>query len=263
MADLDSSRAQEASVVLVAIPDGARAAAVARALAAERLMPVMAFTGAALVAFAADQAFAAVVLDPAIDDRTDPVALLETVRATTPAPIVALGYVPGDGPVALSRGIGGLLGVDASAADVVGTVVTAIAHDDQSDEVVAYGELVVDLRNFEAWRGTRRLSLTPTELRVLCPLVAAQGDLVTKRTLQQAAWGSASPHDDNRLQAHIRRLRRKLDDAFADGDCRVRTVRGLGFRLDHAAPDHDGQMHAGAFLHEQTETDREPSRSHR
>jgi DNA-binding winged helix-turn-helix (wHTH) protein len=227
-------------------------------------MPVMAFTGAALTSFAGDQPFAAVVVDPAVDDSADPRGVLTTLRAATPAPIVVLGFVPGDGAAALAPGISGLLGADAPAADVVGTVVTAIARSGQADEVVSCVDLVVDLRNFEAWQGTRRLDLTPTELRVLATLVAAQGDLVTKRELQKAAWGSASPHDDNRLQAHIRRLRAKLDGAFAAGGCRVRTVRGLGFRLEHAAPDQvGGTSRAGAPVHESTGNDHELSPSQR
>jgi DNA-binding response OmpR family regulator len=98
--------------------------------------------------------------------------------------------------------------------------------------VVAWADLVVDLHNYEAWHGTLRLVLTPTELRLLGGLVAARGDVVTKHDLQKAAWGSAGTHDDNRLQAHLRRLRTKLTDAGAERTCRIHTVRGVGFRLE-------------------------------
>jgi DNA-binding response OmpR family regulator len=233
MADMGISRTGSGNVVLVALRDGDRAADLGRALAAEHLMPVMAFDGEALRAFAADQSFAAVVVDPTIDGEVEARTLLDTLRAATLAPIVVLGYVPGDGTGALAPGISGLLGADASPADVVGTVVTAIARGVPHGEVVACDELVVDLRNFEAWHGTNRLDLTPTELRLVGALVGAHGDLVTKQELQRAAWGTAGPHDDNRLQAHIRRLRSKLQAASDGGRLQVRTVRGLGFRLDH------------------------------
>ena len=61
---MDRALSGGASAVLVALPDDERAADIARALAAEHLMPVMAFTTAALLDFAADRAVAAVVVDP-------------------------------------------------------------------------------------------------------------------------------------------------------------------------------------------------------
>lgn len=239
MTDVDRARAEGAGAVLVAVPDSRRAAAIARALAAEHLMPVMAFTGPALVDFAADPAVAAVVVDPDVagpdDDASRRTPIVQRVRSVTGAPLVVLGFVPGDRHGPIHGDVDGLLGPDAPAADVVGTVLTALARrGNAADEVVAYADLVVDVRNYEAWQGTRPLTLTPTELRVLGVLVAAQGDVVTKRDLQKAAWGSAGAHEDNRLQAHVRRLRAKLDGDARSGPSRLRTVRGVGFRLEPA-----------------------------
>ncbi len=236
---MDRGLSSASSAVLVALPDGERAAEIARALAAEHLMPAMAFTTSALTDFAADPNVAAVVVDPAVGSppgRTPGMAaLIRRVRAVTAVPIVLLGFVPGDGWGPIGDEIDGLLGADASAADVVGTVLTAIARRRvAADELVTWADFVVDLHNYEAWQGARRLVLTPTELRVLGGLVAAGGDVVTKQDLQKAAWGTAGAHDDNRLQAHVRRLRSKLADPEAERTCRIRTVRGVGFRLEPA-----------------------------
>lgn len=262
---MDRGLSNASSAVLVALPDGERAAEIARALGAEHLMPVMAFATDALTDFAADPSVTAVVVDPAVGSPpgTPPgmAALIGRVRAVTAAPIVLLGFVPGDGWGPIGDEIDGLLGADASAAEVVGTVLTAIARrGGAADEVVAWADLVVDLRNYEAWQGTRRLALTPTELRVLGGLVAAGGDVATKQDLQKAAWGTAGAHDDNRLQAHVRRLRSKLADPAAERTCRIRTVRGVGFRLEPAdafsdppsVP--DPRRGTGENVHETTET---------
>jgi DNA-binding winged helix-turn-helix (wHTH) protein len=265
---MDRGLSSASSAVLVALPDGERAAEIARALAAEHLMPVMAFTTSALTDFAADPNVAAVVVDPAVGSPpgTTPgmAALIRRVRSVTAAPIVLLGFVPGDGWGPIGDEIDGLLGADASAPDVVGTVLTAIARRGvAADEVVAWADLVVELHNYEAWQGARRLVLTPTELRVLGGLVAAGGDVVTKQDLQKAAWGTAGAHDDNRLQAHVRRLRTKLANASGDGagECQVRTVRGLGFRLDHAGQAPRAMHAARAHDHETTRVDREQTAS--
>ena len=102
-------------------------------------------------------------------------------------------------------------------------------------------------------------------------LVAAHGDVVTKHDLQKAAWGSAGTHDDNRLQAHVRRLRSKLTDPAGDPSARLRTVRGVGFRLEppraYAGPrpgdpraldprplDRPSPTDLGENVHEATET---------
>jgi DNA-binding response OmpR family regulator len=264
--DVELSQTPAAHAVLVALPDGERAAEVARALAAERLMPVMAFTRDALLKFAAGGLVAAVVVDLALDaDVAAPgPPLLQAVGAVTAAPVVLLGFVPGAGADVLTTGAQGLLGVDASAADVVGTVLTALARHRRDAPIVTCGELTVDLQNFEAWHGPDRLAVTPTELRLLAALAAARGDVVTKPDLQRAAWGTAGAHDDNRLQAHMRRLRAKLDGTPGD-TCRVRTVRGVGFRLEllPAVPpgpvSGPAPMHgAGAIVHEATGFGTEP-----
>jgi Transcriptional regulatory protein, C terminal len=239
VADMARGASSASSTVLVALPDSVRAAELARALGAEHLMPVMAFTTTALTDFAADPNVTAVVVDPAVGSPpgTTPgmAALIGRVRAVTAAPIVLLGFVPGNGWGPIGKEIDGLLGADASAADVVGTVLTAVARrGGAADEVVGWTDLVVDLRNYEAWQGARRLVLTPTELRVLGGLVAAGGDVVTKQDLHKAAWGTPGAHDDNRLQAHVRRLRTKLADSDSERACRIRTVRGVGFRLEPA-----------------------------
>lgn len=239
VADMARGASSASSTVLVALPDSVRAAELARALGAEHLMPVMAFTTTALTDFAADPNVTAVVVDPAVGSPpgTTPgmAALIGRVRAVTAAPIVLLGFVPGNGWGRIGEEIDGLLGADASAADVVGTVLTAVARrGGTADEVVGWTDLVVDLRNYEAWQGARRLVLTPTELRVLGGLVAAGGDVVTKQDLHKAAWGTPGVHDDNRLQAHVRRLRTKLADPDSEPACRIRTVRGVGFRLEPA-----------------------------
>jgi DNA-binding winged helix-turn-helix (wHTH) protein len=237
VADMDRHLWNASSAVLVALPDGERAAEIARALAAEHLMPVMAFTTDSLTDFAADPNVTAVVVDAAVGSppRTPPgvAALIGRVRAVTGVPVVLLGFVPGDGWGPIGDQIDGLLGADASAADVVGTVLIAVARrGGTADEVLGWADLVVDLRNYEAWQGPRRLVLTPPELRVLGGLVAAGGDVATKQDLQKAAWGTAGAHDDNRLQAHVRRLRTKLADPGDERTCRICTVRGVGFRLE-------------------------------
>jgi DNA-binding response OmpR family regulator len=222
----------DSHVVLVSMSEGDRAEAIGRALAAESMMPVVAFSRAALLTFANEQSFAAIVVDISLDGGAhDPAKLIAEVQAANPAPVVVLGYEAGSGEH-WAVGLAGLLGAGAPPADVVGTVLTATGRQSADSSMLSLGPLTVDPRNYDAWHGPVRLDLTPTELRILAELVDARGDLVAKGDLQQAAWRSSGRHDDNRLQAHIARLRHKLAEADPVGVLALRTVRGVGFRLE-------------------------------
>lgn len=219
-------------VVLVSMSEGDRVEAISRALAVESMMPVVVFSRAALLSFANEQTFAAIVVDTSLDDGAhDPAKLVAEVQAANSAPLVVLGYEAGSGQH-WGLHLAGLLGPEAPPADVVGTVLTATGRQSVDSSLMSFGPLTVDRRNYDAWHGPIRLELTPTELRLLAELTGARGDLVAKGDLQQAAWRSSGRHDDNRLQAHIARLRHKLAQADPTGVLALRTVRGVGFRLE-------------------------------
>jgi DNA-binding response OmpR family regulator len=75
------------------------------------------------------------------------------------------------------------------------------------------------------------VELTAREWLVLECLVRRIGLIVSKERLQQAV---SSPEQDitaNAIEAHISRLRAKIGDAAV-----IRSLRGLGYRLDEAKP---------------------------
>ena len=71
-----------------------------------------------------------------------------------------------------------------------------------------------------------KIRLSPAEERIFELLLAANGQVVPTKTLQEALADGST--DSNVLQVHISRLRRKLT---ADGASRIRAVRGVGYRL--------------------------------
>src|SRR6516162_4897987 len=66
-------------------------------------------------------------------------------------------------------------------------------------------------------------------LDVLCVLVKADGDLVSKDEIMAAVW-PGTVVEDNNLTVQIAALRRILDHGRADGSC-IQTVAGRGYRL--------------------------------
>lgn len=79
--------------------------------------------------------------------------------------------------------------------------------------------------------GESQTVLTPLQARLVGPLVAGQGTVVSRTELIDAGWGSdhntASP---NALEANLVRLRRRLKPL----GLRIRTVRSRGYLLEKA-----------------------------
>ena len=87
------------------------------------------------------------------------------------------------------------------------------------------GPLEVNLDAFEASCGGAPVSLSPTQLRLLAALAAAEGRALSRHELLDEL-GDAYV-DERTVDAHIKNLRRRL------GPCgeMVETVRGVGYRL--------------------------------
>ncbi|MER6383551.1 response regulator transcription factor [Streptomyces sp. NPDC001250] len=91
------------------------------------------------------------------------------------------------------------------------------------------GDLVLDPVGHSATVHGVRVALTPTEFRLLAPLVAAAGSHVPRRELIRAAWPEGAQVSDNALDQYLTRLRRKLREAGSS--LTIGTARGIGHHL--------------------------------
>jgi two-component system, OmpR family, response regulator len=96
-------------------------------------------------------------------------------------------------------------------------------------DVVAVGDLEIDLRRNEVRRAGTAIALRPQEFRVLTVLAAHAGTTVSQRTLVDEAWDWAFEPASNLLEVYIATLRAKIDRPF--GRSSIRTVRGFGYML--------------------------------
>jgi DNA-binding response OmpR family regulator len=62
-------------------------------------------------------------------------------------------------------------------------------------------------------------------------LVDAHGGIVDRDTIVEVIWGGSEGVTEQAIDALVRRLRRRLNEADPDREFIV-TVRGYGFRLD-------------------------------
>jgi DNA-binding response OmpR family regulator len=76
----------------------------------------------------------------------------------------------------------------------------------------------------------REVSLTKTEFRLLCEFADHAGAVLSRDQLLERVWGYEYLGDSRLVDAHVRRLRVKIED-HPDDPKRIVTVRGLGYRL--------------------------------
>lgn len=76
--------------------------------------------------------------------------------------------------------------------------------------------------------GREPVLLTPTELRLLECLMRNPGITMSRETLLERTWGHDLIEDSNRVEVHIRRLRKKIE-RHPDMPEYLHTVRGIGY----------------------------------
>jgi DNA-binding response OmpR family regulator len=96
--------------------------------------------------------------------------------------------------------------------------------------VLRCGDLVVSPATAEVTVAGRAVPLTRTELRVLAVLAEADGAVVSREQLLARVWHYDYLGDSRMVDAHVRRLRLKIERDPADPR-RLVTVRGSGYRL--------------------------------
>lgn len=97
-------------------------------------------------------------------------------------------------------------------------------------EALRIGDLDLDLIRHKATRGGQRLDLTPKEFALLSLLARRQGEVLSRTVIAEQVWDMHFDSDTNVVDVAVRRLRRKVDDAFASK--LIQTVRGLGYVLE-------------------------------
>jgi DNA-binding response OmpR family regulator len=100
-------------------------------------------------------------------------------------------------------------------------------------------QLAIDFGRRLLTVGRRRMTLTPTETKILYLLVRSMGRTVESRFLLARLWPTEEAGEET-LRAHVYRLRTKIEPG-EEGNRYISTVRGIGYRfaLPGAAGDVD------------------------
>jgi two-component system copper resistance phosphate regulon response regulator CusR len=93
------------------------------------------------------------------------------------------------------------------------------------------GDLTLDLRTRQTWRGGHEIALTPREFALLVYLMRYEGQVVTRAMLACEVWRETNRSTplDNVIDVHLARLRKKVDEGHANR--LIHTIRGVGFLI--------------------------------
>lgn len=101
----------------------------------------------------------------------------------------------------------------------------------QNRDVLAAGDLVMDLVEHTVMAGGQRIALTYKEFELLRLFLSAPGVAFTREKLLAAIWETEYAGETRTVDMHIRTLRQKLGRYGS----MIETVRNVGYRLE-AAP---------------------------
>ncbi len=96
-------------------------------------------------------------------------------------------------------------------------------------EIIAVGDLEIDLHNRTVSRAGQPLNLTAKEFKLLCLLAGAKGRVLSKQQISQSVWDNQVEPTSNTIEVYINFLRNKIDKPF--GSKLLHTKVGFGYAL--------------------------------
>lgn len=116
--------------------------------------------------------------------------------------------------------------------ELVSRIRNALRKYGASSVIALPGRVIVDTDRGVVTKGGTEVPLSALEYRILMMFAANRGRLLTRERLLEDIWDIAGDFvNDNTLTVYIKRIREKIEDDPAHPEI-IRTVRGLGYRVD-------------------------------
>lgn len=97
-------------------------------------------------------------------------------------------------------------------------------------DTIERGELAISEAQCRVWKRGGEIALTPTEFKILLTLAARPGIVYSRLQLLQSALEDDLLNDERTVDAHISRIRKKIEDDPAHPSY-IQTVYGFGYRF--------------------------------
>lgn len=103
---------------------------------------------------------------------------------------------------------------------------------ESAEQILACRDVIMNVSEGTVKRNSREIELTPTEFRILQLLLEHPGHIFTKQQIFERAWEEIYAKDDNTVMVHISNLRNKLEDGQGGKAPLIRTIKGLGYKIE-------------------------------
>ncbi|MEV8509232.1 response regulator transcription factor [Actinoplanes sp. NPDC051475] len=218
--------------ILVVEDERAMAGAICRGLEAHGFTVDLVHDGRAALDYAAQQRYAAIVLDLMLPGLNGYRVCAELRRLGDTTPVLVLTAKDGeyDEAEALDTGADDYLRKPFSYVVLVARLRALLRRKGGAAPDLRVGDLVLDPAARTCQRAGRAVELTPREFGVLETLIRRPGEVVGKTEILDQVWDLHHDGDVNIVEVYVSALRRKIDVPF--GVRTIHTVRGVGYRLE-------------------------------
>ena len=97
-------------------------------------------------------------------------------------------------------------------------------------EVHRFGDLEINFKKYEARKKGKPIKLSPREFELLKWFIEREGEIVPRDELLSQVWGYDSFPDTRTIDAHIAKLRHKIEDNPEEPKLIV-TIHGIGYKF--------------------------------
>ncbi len=111
--------------------------------------------------------------------------------------------------------------------ELVLRVKAILKRDQPIQDILILENLKVDVNNYDAFIGTKKIELTAMEFKLLVALLSNRGTVLTRDILLDKVWDISSEVTTRTIDTHIKRLRQKLGKYGEE----IETVRSVGYRF--------------------------------
>ena len=116
--------------------------------------------------------------------------------------------------------------------ELVSRIRSVLRRAGKRQSIITLGDLSVDTDKGTVTRDGKEIYLSALEYKLLLVFLNNRGQVLTRDKLLEEIWDSAGDYvGDNTLTVYIKRLREKIEQD-PQNPVYIRTVRGLGYRLE-------------------------------
>jgi len=116
--------------------------------------------------------------------------------------------------------------------ELVSRIKSVLRRSGKTQSVFEIRDIKIDTVKGKVYKNETELFLSALEYRLLLAFINNRGVILTREKLLNEIWDLAGEYvNDNTLTVYIKRLREKLGDDAKNPEI-IKTVRGLGYRMD-------------------------------